>query len=132
MRHTPVGVPPPITHTRFFSCRKKVAEHQRAERERAAAAREAERLRSEVAEAKQRKAELQRLVRLRGCLYFWQVYRNFDRFFRMLNQMMKEMANHSGINDRGVGGGFPWFASYRRFSMFLNRLVRVCALPESK
>lgn len=40
--------------------RKKVAEHQRAERERAAAAKEAERLRAEVAEAKQRRAELQR------------------------------------------------------------------------
>lgn len=44
-------------------CRKKVAEHQRAERERAAAAKEAERLRAEVAEAKQRRAELQRTVR---------------------------------------------------------------------
>lgn len=42
--------------------RKKVAEHQRAERERAAAAKEAERLRAEVAEAKQRRAELQRTV----------------------------------------------------------------------
>ncbi|CAM9178600.1 unnamed protein product, partial [Scytosiphon promiscuus] len=43
--------------------RKKVAEHQRAERERAAAAKEAERLRADVAEAKQRRAELQRVHR---------------------------------------------------------------------
>lgn len=42
--------------------RKKVAEHQRAERERAAAAREAERLRNELTEAKQRRADLQRVV----------------------------------------------------------------------
>lgn len=43
--------------------RKKVAEHQRAERERAAAAREAERLRNELTEAKKRRADLQRVVR---------------------------------------------------------------------
>eukprot|EP00752_Nemacystus_decipiens_P009306 g8317.t1 len=43
--------------------RKKVAEHQRAERARVAAAKEAERLRAEVAEAKQRRAELQRTHR---------------------------------------------------------------------
>ena len=51
---------PLIVPTEFR--RKKVAEHQRAERARVAAAKEAERLRAEVAEAKQRRAELQRTV----------------------------------------------------------------------
>ena len=55
----------------FVPHRKKVAEHQRAERERAAAAKEVDRLRTEVSEAKHRRAELQRVVSLTGARLFF-------------------------------------------------------------
>lgn len=55
----------PICILAYFNvCRKKVADHQRAERERVAAAKEVERLKTEVAGAKTRRAELQRIVSL--------------------------------------------------------------------